>query len=268
MAHHILGKLNWEREGKEGHPMVFVHPNPTDHNCWLYQQARFSFWFRCIGIDLPGYGKSPKAEAGLTMEDVAQACWEAVNEVTTDPVVLVGLSVGVAVIQHMACQQPERTLALIVTGSGHYEGVKPFAAKRAASYETEGVSFRREHYHGVLSEAFWQTELAQYFADLFMERNGRADAFTIAEQFRALGRPDPDWLTEKIQAPTLIISGTEDTAHQAAFVLHDRIKGSEMKIMQGAGHACNMERPWEWDTYAMEFLRRLNLMPEPAPTGR
>src|SRR5690606_580694 len=104
--------------------------------------------------------------------------------------------------------------------------------------------------------------------DMFMERNDRADAFTIAEQFRALGRPDPDWLTENIKAPTLIISGTEDTAHQAAFVLHERIKGSELKIMQGAGHACNMERPWEWDAYAMEFLRRLNLRPEPAPTGR
>src|SRR4051794_21815024 len=46
MAEHINGPLNYERLGKHGRPMVFVHPNPMDYNCWLYQMPRFSTWFR------------------------------------------------------------------------------------------------------------------------------------------------------------------------------------------------------------------------------
>ena len=40
-----------------------------------------STWFRCIGIDLPAFGKSPTAQPGLTVPDIAQACWEAMAEV-------------------------------------------------------------------------------------------------------------------------------------------------------------------------------------------
>ena len=36
MAEHINGPLNFERLGKQGRPMVFVHPNPMDYNCWIY----------------------------------------------------------------------------------------------------------------------------------------------------------------------------------------------------------------------------------------
>ena len=77
MAAHVNGPLHWEQLGKEGIPIAFVHPNPMDHTCWLYQMAHLATWYRCLGIDLPGYGKSPTAQPGLTMPDVAQACWEA-----------------------------------------------------------------------------------------------------------------------------------------------------------------------------------------------
>ena len=80
MAEHIEGPLYYERMGRTGPVIVFVHPNPMDQSCWIYQLAHFSTWYRCIAIDIPGYGRSPKATRGLTMDDMAQACWEAVDE--------------------------------------------------------------------------------------------------------------------------------------------------------------------------------------------
>src|SRR5262249_57633351 len=102
----------------------------------------FATWFRTIGIDIPGYGRSPTATPGLTMPDIAQACWEAVDEVTADPSVLVGLSVGVSVVLHMANLRPAQTLAVIVSGGGYRE-VKDFVPARIRSYEEPGGAFRR-----------------------------------------------------------------------------------------------------------------------------
>jgi pimeloyl-ACP methyl ester carboxylesterase len=259
MAKHIYGPLNWEQWGKRGRPMVFVHPNPLDHTCWLYQMAHLQTWFRCIGIDLPGYGRSPTASAGLTMPDVAQACWEALDEVTDEPAVLVGLSVGSNVVLHMHAQQPERSLAMIHTGCS-YQPVKEFAVRRQAQYTELGIAFRREHAFGDFSPAFRETDLARYFVELVVERNQWADAPTIAAMFGALSEPDPDWLHAGVRCPMLIITGSEDNSHQAAFALRQRVPGCELVTLEGAGHACNMEQPWAWDHEALSFLAKHGLL--------
>ena len=105
MAPHINGPLYYERLGREGPVMAFVHPNPMDQSCWLYQMARFSTWYRCIAIDIPGYGRSPKATAGLTVRDMAQACWEAIDDAfgaaAAERAILVGCSVGSIILPHM-----------------------------------------------------------------------------------------------------------------------------------------------------------------------
>src|SRR6516225_2806800 len=95
MAEHLDGPLYYETMGKSGPVMAFVHPNPMDQSCWIFQMAQMSTWYRCIAIDLPGYGKSPKARAGLTMQDVAQACWEAIDDAYPgERAILVGCSIG------------------------------------------------------------------------------------------------------------------------------------------------------------------------------
>jgi pimeloyl-ACP methyl ester carboxylesterase len=235
--------------------MVFLHPNPMDSSCWLYQMTHFSTWYRTIGIDLPGYGRSPRAELGVTMEEIALACWSAVDRVTTEPAVVVGCSVGAWLAAHMDHLAPGRTLAMVLTGVG-YSPDKEFARRRIASYSEHGVAFRREHTYAVLSRAFGQTPMASYLEALFCERNDRADGATIVEMFRALEQPDPDWLWSGISVPTLVISGSEDNAHPRALVLPDHIPDCELVVMQGAGHACQLERPWEFDAAMIDFLSR------------
>lgn len=266
MAPHINGPLNYERLGRDGPPMVFVHPNPMDRDCWIYQMAHFSTWYRCMAIDLPGYGRSPTAGKGLTMPDVAQACWEAVDDALpgSDPCVLVGLSVGSNVVPHMYHLRPRQTAALILSGTGMPEaapGPKPFTQKRIAQYGEQGVGFRRQHALEDFSPAFRETAMGRYFADLFAERNPWADADTIIEMFRALGEPDPAWLQREIKAPTMIIKGSLDGDVSRAFALRDCILGSELAVIEGAGHCCNMEQPWVWDARALRFLIAHDLFP-------
>jgi pimeloyl-ACP methyl ester carboxylesterase len=264
VAPHINGPLYWEQLGKSGHPMLFVHPNPLDHSCWLYQMDHFSTWYRCISVDLPGYGKSPTAESGLTIADMAEACWEVMDEAATgEPTIVVGESVGWHIVMHMANQRPDQTLAIILSGCA-YRTTDPRPGRESdtiRAFTEQGISIRHPRILGLYGPAFRESDLARYFAQILVERNPWADPASIAEIFRALGPypRDPDWLFEGARAPALIITGSEDGSHDGAFALQERIRGCELVTIEGAGHACNMERPWEWDAHAMRFLAKHGL---------
>lgn len=253
---HIQGRLFAEVMGPEGAPpMVFVHPNPLDSSCWLFQMAHFSTWYRCIAVDLPGYGRSPVATPGLTMTEIAEACWDAVDRLTATPgAVLVGCSVGSYVVQHMYHSRPETTDAVVLSGAA-WRPVKAFAPRRIADYRTYGIGFRHEYTMAVLSPEFAQTPLAQWYAALLTERNESADLNTIITMFEAVGLPDPDWLQAELRAPVLILSGSKDHSHEAAFALRDRLPDVEMVTVEGAGHACFLEQPTVFDREVIRFLR-------------
>ena len=265
MAAHIDGRLHWERQGPAGPPLVLVHCNPMDLDCWLYQTAHLSTWFRTIAVDLPGYGRSPAATAGLTMDDVAQACWEAVDASTTDAAVLVGLSVGASVVAHMAAQRPGRTLALVLSGTGYHQPWKTFE-HRIDAFRQQGLAYRYGYVLSLFGERFRDTDLARHLARMFAERT--ADVETICEMFRALGTPPAPGFFERLHVPALIITGSEDVAHAAAFELQRRIAGCELAVIAGAGHACNLEQPWLFDLHLLRFLARHGIGgPLPAPGG-
>ncbi len=117
MAHHIHGPLYYERMGRTGPVIAFIHPNPMDQSCWIFQMAHLSTWYRCIAIDIPGYGRSPKADAGLTMTDMAEACWEAIDDALPgEKAILVGCSVGSSLAPHMYHQRPDKTAAMVLSG--------------------------------------------------------------------------------------------------------------------------------------------------------
>ena len=192
MAEHIEGPLYYERMGRTGPVIAFMHPNPMDQSCWIYQMAHFSTWYRCIAIDIPGYGRSPKAMRGLTMDDMAQACWEDVDEALPgEPAIVVGCSVGSAIVPYMHLQHPERTPAMVLSGTG-YNPAKEFAARRIKAYTEQGIDYRWGYTFEDLSPAFRATPLAHFFADMFIERNPHADLQSILYQFEALAKPDAE----------------------------------------------------------------------------
>jgi pimeloyl-ACP methyl ester carboxylesterase len=264
MAEHIPGPLYYERMGRTGPVMAFVHPNPLDQSCWLFQMARFSTWFRCIAIDIPGYGRSPKADAGLTLGDIAAGCWEAIDDAFgNERAILVGSSVGSQVLPYMHRLNPARSIAMIMSGVG-YNPAKEFAVKLLDAYGKKGVDYRWEHAFLGMSPSFRGTPMAHYLVNLFVERNQNVDIPSLLHQFRAHQMPDPEDLHLSISCPSIVISGTEDGAYATATVLQERIPGCERKVLPGAGHTSHLEQPWLFDEHIIDFLKRHSLFPRSA----
>jgi pimeloyl-ACP methyl ester carboxylesterase len=224
--------------------------------------AQMSTWYRCIAIDLPGYGRSPKARKGLTMANVAQACWEAIDDAFLgERAILVGCSIGSSMLVWMNNERKQQTDALIMCGTG-YNPDKKFIPGRIASYKERGIGYRWGYTLEDFSPAFRSMPMAHFFADLFAERNAFGDVETIITQFEAYQQPEPPDHHAKVACPSIILTGSEDSTHSSSFALQKRIKDCEMKILYGAGHACQIEQPWLFNRYMIEFLTSHGLFPK------
>ena len=261
MANHILGPLYFERMGRTGRPVLMVHPNPMDQSTWIYQMAHLSTWYRCVAVDIPGYGRSPRAQDGLTLDDIATACWEALDEAIPDaePAIVMGCSVGSLLGMRMCRLRPERAAALVQCGTGHWEpGGLDVGQKRIREYRRFGIDYRYDYTFQDFSAGFRTTQMAHYFAGMFRERNPSSDLESIIRQFEAFEPLTAAQLSE-IKCPSLILTGSEDSAHALAFPLQEKIPGCELHVLPGAGHACHMEQPWLFDRLLLEFLQRHGL---------
>ncbi|MEE8385533.1 MAG: hypothetical protein V3S01_06425, partial [Dehalococcoidia bacterium] len=64
---------------------------------------------------------------------------------------------------------------------------------------------------------------------------------------------------QAIEAPTLIICGeNDDPMVEASRRMHERIAGSEMVIIHGAGHTPQIERAIEFNRVLSEFIARVH----------
>ncbi len=156
--------------------------------------------------------------------------------------------------------RPREAAALVLSGTG-YDPEKQYVPKRIAGYTERGIDYRWDFTFEDLSPAFRANPLAGFFATVFTERNAMADLQSIIYQFEAGAKPNPADHHSRIRCPTLILSGSEDSEHPRAFALKMRIPGCEMKILHGAGHACQIEQPWMFNRYMIEFLKKCGLFP-------
>ena len=258
MAQHIPGPLYFEQLGASGRPMFFIHSTPDDHRLWMFQTAHFSAGYRTVAVDLAGYGRSPAVQAGVSVADQAAACWEALDRLPSEDVIIQGNSLGAFVALHMAQLRPKRTCALILSGCGYLK-TREMMVRWKKRYQEEGIALREGQVLDHFSPAAQQLPLVKHYARMIVALNNEGTLGSIIAMNEALSHPDDESLFDAITMPTLIISGSADRNHPAAEALQRRLAGSQIRAIEGAGHSCNFEQPWQFDRYCIDFLRENGL---------
>lgn len=105
--------IHAEMWGDQGPVVVLVHGWSCDSTYWRSQVLPLSLDYRVVAIDLAGHGKSGAGRKAYTMASFGQDVAAVLKAWDLRDVVLVGHSMGGAVITEAALLVPERVVGLI-----------------------------------------------------------------------------------------------------------------------------------------------------------
>jgi pimeloyl-ACP methyl ester carboxylesterase len=252
--------------GSEADWVVFVHGAGGSSAIWYKQVREFRKAFNVLLIDLRGHGESsrlPVQQFRYTFDDVSRDIIEVLDYLQIRRAHFVGISLGSLIIRSLAEIDPDRVGTVVLGGAVTRLNL------RSRILVAIGNLFKH------IVPYIW---LYRFFAWIIMPRRRHREsrALFIREAgklcqkeflrwFRLTRRVVPllrNYEEREIDAPTLYLMGQEDYMFLPAVQqLIEHHRRSILKIIEGAGHVCNVERPHIFNRHAISFMMANRLGP-------
>lgn len=237
-----------------GTPLVLVHGFTQTGASWAPVVDRLGPGFRVTTLDAPGHGGSSSIAADLPRS--GDLVVEAGGAAT-----YVGYSMGARICLHAALQHPDQVERLVlVSGTAGIDDADDRAQRRA---DDEDLAEAIQH-DGV--DAFLERWLAlPMFATLPAaaagideRRSNRATGLASSLRLAGTGTQQPLWgRLGELTMPVWLVAGGAD---QKFVGLTERmarlLPNAESVTIVGAGHTVHLERPDEFTTMLVDWLRR------------
>jgi pimeloyl-ACP methyl ester carboxylesterase len=253
--------LYYETAG-EGAPLVLVHAGIADHRMWNAQIDALSQRYRTIRYDMRGFGASPIVPGPYSHHEDLRAL---LDHLGVDRASLIGCSMGGATVIDFALENPEMVEALVLVGSA----IRGFEVDEDPPKEWEEILAADEagdlQRISELEVRMWvdgprrgPDAVDPAVRDLVREMN----LIALQNEDLELGEetepetPAAARLSE-IQVPTLILIGDEDQPRTlaAADLLEKDLPNNRKIVINNTAHLPNMERPEEFNTLILDFLK-------------
>jgi 3-oxoadipate enol-lactonase len=246
-------KVHHRLDGPESAPvLVLANSIGTDLQLWSRNVPHWEGSFRVLRYDLRGHGGSALSSRQFGVDDLGRDVVELLDELEIGRVSFCGLSLGGAVGQWLAANEPGRIDRLVLACTTARFGDPAQWLERARKVRAEGLESIAD---SVLARWFTpgmpQGEVAAY-RDLFLATPAEGYAATC----EALSRWDFRVRVGEIEAPTLVIVGAEDpvTAPSDVELLTGGIPHARLLVLAGAAHLANVERPEAFAAAVTEHL--------------
>lgn len=239
-------------------PLVFLHGLGGGHHAWEHQVPYFGgLGYPSHAWDQPGYGHSQSVDP-YDLEHITAALARLIESLSSEPVVLIGHSMGGLIAQEAHVRHPRliKALALCFTSpafaGGSSEFTRQFIAARVAPLD-QGKT------------------MAQIAAQLIPTMGSNSK---LAEQIMAGVPPETyrkavhllttfDRRKELagIKVPTLLIAGADDNTAPPAVMekMWQKIPAAEYVLLEHCGHLGPMDQPEAFNAALLAFLKRHKL---------
>jgi 3-oxoadipate enol-lactonase len=249
MALHLVDRMVVEDEG-DGDAVVCVHGLGGTSNTWTAVMPALA-GLRVVRLDLPGSGRSHAVSGPLSMERLADAVLTVCSRLNIARAHFVGHSMGTIVCQHVAAAQVKlvRSLALFGPLMAPAEPARAAIRARAAKARSEGMQDIAQTLMNAATSAD-SRQRSPVSAAFVRESLMRQDPEGYARSCEALADAKPA-AVERITAPTLLVTGDEDSVAppQSVRAMAERLTavkpGVRTVILGRCGHWTPIERPEE-----------------------
>ncbi|GAB3770738.1 alpha/beta hydrolase [Spirosoma horti] len=257
MKHNVNGvNLNVLEQGSGSTTLIFLHYFGGSSLEWQAVMSQLSDQYRCLAIDLRGYGDSDAPLTGYSVDDMLDDVITLLNTFNLNKFVLVGHSMSGKVALALASRQPESLQALILVSPSppvpepipddeRQKLLQGYGQRSAAEQTLKNIT------EAPVSKAVRE----QIIADDLRTAKPAWDAWLLAGS-----KEDISDRMSAISVPVHIIVGTDDRALppdvQHRMVL-PYLKTASFDTIEKAGHLL----PWEVpDKLALFIQKKLDTL--------
>lgn len=256
-------RLNFREAGAGEQVVLFVHGFPFDSSMWTTQLESLPRGWRGIAPDLRGSGGSAGSrDDAYTMDMHALDLVQLLDDLDIERAVVCGLSMGGYVAMALWRLQPDRVRALVfcdTRAAADSEEARRARGMLALRVEREGAQAVVDAMLPKLVSARTRGARPEVEARV-QEMMLATPPESIVRALRGLAaRADSVQTLERVTVPTLVVVGADDaiTPPADSGLIHERVHGSRLVEIEGAGHVSNLEQPDEFNAAVNGFLEEL-----------
>jgi len=254
--------INYEERGK-GEPLILIMGLGADGSVWELHAQAYEQHFRCILMDNRGAGLSDKPPGPYTTALMADDTAGLMDALGIERARVAGISMGGAIAQCLALRHPRKVQRMVLvstwTRCDAYATIvfEHFKKMRAVSDGGDFMQllqlwiFAADHTASHLDDLLQGQQDARRAPNPMPQHafDAQCDACITHDTLDRLGA---------INVPTLITVGDADifTPYHFSKTIHDRIRGSELFVLERVGHAHHWEKLDEFNRKTTAFLRQ------------
>ncbi len=234
------------RESGHSKALVFIHGSGGSSNTWK-NQLNLDVEYDLIALDLPSHDKSdnfPELSLNLYVDVVHQL----INTLKYETVILCGHSLGGAIVQQYYFTYPKEVSGLILCNTGGRLRVAPFILN--------SLKDNYQEYLDSLPAGEFYSATPKETIKLYIQETSKISAEVTYKDFKICDGFDVLNKLSTIEVPCLIIVGKQDqlTPVKYSEFFRNKIKNSELHIINKAGHMVMLEKPNEVNQAIENFI--------------
>ncbi len=251
--------IYYEIHGK-GEPVIFGNGIFSNTLGWINQVPVFSKEFQVILYDMRGQGQSEKPEEPYSFKIHADDQKELLDDLGISKVHHVGISYGAELGLVFALEHPEMLKSLVVCSAVSFVGSLLHEMCQLWRYACE-LEDPNMFYNATVPLNFGETFIRENTAILEQAkvRYAGLDFKPLVRLLDAFLKLNITEQLKQIKIPTCVLVGEKDIlkpAYPYSSLIHDNVPNSEMTIIRDSGHAVTFERPEEFNSVVLGFLRK------------
>ncbi len=235
------------KETESKNVIIFIHGSGESSYTWKEQMENLNISYNLIAIDLPSHINSDEF-SGLSLDLYVDVIRHLIKSLNYDNVILCGHSLGGAITQQYYFTYPKEISGLILCGTG--------GRLRVAPIILNSLRTNYQEFLDSLPAGIFYRKTPRELIDNYVQETSKIKAEVTYEDFKICDNFDTIDKTDSIEVPCLIIVGNQDKMTPVKFsqFFLDKIKNSDLNVINDAGHMVMLEKPSEVNKSIENFI--------------